>query len=84
MSAPRQPGEHPRPRRHVLAAVLVGLAAIAYGVSPIDIIPELLTGPLGLVDDAGVLVAAGIAIWKLLGGRRGPAGGQAGPVPPAR
>jgi uncharacterized membrane protein YkvA (DUF1232 family) len=84
MSAPRTPGEHPRPRRHVVAAVLVGVAALIYGVSPIDIIPELLAGPLGLVDDAGVFVAAGIAIWKLLGGgqARGGARPDAGPVPP--
>lgn len=84
MSAPRTPNEHPRPRRHVVAAVLVGIAAVIYGVSPIDIIPELLAGPLGLVDDAGVLVAAGLAIWKLLGGRadRGRPRPDAGPVPP--
>ena len=31
-------------------------------------IPELLTGPFGFIDDAGVLVGAGLAIWKLLTG----------------
>jgi len=55
-------------RRRVIAAVLVALGAIAYGVSPIDVIPELLTGPFGFIDDAGVLVGAGLAIWKLLTG----------------
>jgi uncharacterized membrane protein YkvA (DUF1232 family) len=55
-------------RRRVVAAVLVALGAIAYGISPIDVIPELLTGPFGFIDDAGVLVGAGIAIWKLLTG----------------
>ena len=55
-------------RRRVVAAVLVALGAIAYGVSPIDVIPELLTGPFGFIDDAGVLVGAGLAIWKLLTG----------------
>jgi uncharacterized membrane protein YkvA (DUF1232 family) len=57
---------------------------VIYGVSPIDIIPELLTGPLGLVDDAAVLVAAGAAIWKLLGGSagRGRPRPDTGPVPP--
>jgi uncharacterized membrane protein YkvA (DUF1232 family) len=55
-------------RRRVIAAVLVALGAIAYGISPIDVIPELLTGPFGFIDDAGVLVGAGLAIWKLLTG----------------
>lgn len=55
-------------RRRVVAAVLVALGAIAYGVSPIDVIPELLAGPFGFIDDAGVLVGAGLAIWKLLTG----------------
>jgi uncharacterized membrane protein YkvA (DUF1232 family) len=58
--------------RHKLAAVLVAIGAIIYGVSPIDVIPELLTGPLGLVDDAAVFVGAGLAIWKLLSSRRKP------------
>lgn len=65
------------PRRKILAAVLVGLGALAYGLSPIDIIPELLTGPIGLIDDAAVWGGAAIAIVKLLQGRRG------GATPPA-
>ncbi len=55
--------------RALFASVLVALGAIAYGASPIDVVPELLLGPLGLVDDAAVIVGAGIAIWKLLSGR---------------
>ena len=39
------------PRRRAISAVLVAIGAIVYGASPIDIIPELLTGPLGLIDD---------------------------------
>lgn len=58
------------PRRKILAAVLVGLGAIAYGLSPVDIIPELLTGPLGLIDDAAVWGGAAIAIVKLLQNRK--------------
>jgi len=57
------------PRRRILAAVLVGLGALAYGISPIDVIPELVTGPLGLVDDAAVWIGAGFAIWKLVTGK---------------
>ncbi len=56
-------------KRKVVAAVLVALGAIAYGVSPIDVIPELLTGPLGLIDDAGILVGAGIWIYNILKGK---------------
>jgi uncharacterized membrane protein YkvA (DUF1232 family) len=65
-------------RRRVVAAVLVGLGALAYGISPIDIIPELVTGPLGFLDDAGVLVGAAIWIYNLLKGKPG-----TGPAPRA-
>lgn len=57
------------PRRKTIAAVLVGIGALVYGISPIDVIPELFTGPLGLTDDLAVVVGAGIAMWKLLRGR---------------
>jgi uncharacterized membrane protein YkvA (DUF1232 family) len=68
--------------RKTIAAVLVAAAAILYGISPIDVIPELLTGPLGLADDLAVFVGAGLAVWKLLGGRD-PRPGGATPPPPA-
>lgn len=67
--------------RQVTAAVLIAVAAIVYGVSPIDVIPELLTGPLGLADDLAVFVGAGFAIWKLLTGGRDPRA-EGGAVPP--
>lgn len=57
-------------RRKTAAAVLVAAAAIVYGMSPIDIIPELLTGPFGLADDFAVFAGAGLAIWKLLNDRK--------------
>jgi len=69
-------------KRRVVAAVLVGVAAIVYGLSPIDVIPELLTGPLGLTDDVLAFVGAGFAIWKLLRGGRGAEGPDAPPAPP--
>jgi uncharacterized membrane protein YkvA (DUF1232 family) len=65
--------------RRVAAAILVAVGALVYGVSPIDVIPELLTGPLGFADDLAVLAGAGFAIYKLLTGR-GPATGT---TPPA-
>jgi uncharacterized membrane protein YkvA (DUF1232 family) len=57
-------------RRRILAAVLVAIGALVYGASPIDVIPELLTGPLGLADDFAVLAGAGFGIWKILSGRK--------------
>ncbi len=71
-------------KRHVVAAVLVAVGALVYGVSPIDVIPELLTGPLGFADDLAVLVGAGFAVWKLLSGGKGPATGAAGTTPPTK
>jgi uncharacterized membrane protein YkvA (DUF1232 family) len=57
------------PGRRILIAVLVGVGALLYGISPIDIIPELFTGPLGLTDDFAVLVGAAVGIWKILTGK---------------
>ncbi len=65
-------------RRAIISAVLVALGAIAYGASPIDLVPELITGPLGLGDDLAVWVGAGLAIWKLLTGSQS----APGPTPP--
>jgi uncharacterized membrane protein YkvA (DUF1232 family) len=66
MTTPAPSGSN---RRRVVAAVLIGIAAIVYGISPFDLAPEMILGPLGLLDDAGILLGAGIAIWKLLSGR---------------
>lgn len=69
--------------RQIAAAVAVAIGALLYGVSPIDVIPELLTGPLGLADDLAVFAGAGFAIWKLLSGGRGQQPGTTPPPPPA-
>lgn len=59
-------GEH-RLARTTWAA---GIAAAVYTVAPIDLIPELLLGPLGLTDDLGlwgvaaVLFAREHARWR--------------------
>jgi uncharacterized membrane protein YkvA (DUF1232 family) len=66
--------------RSTLKAVLIGVGALLYGASPIDLIPELLAGPLGFGDDALVLIAAGVAIYRILKGR---ASRQATPRPPS-
>lgn len=45
-------------------------AAAVYLISPIDLLPEAILGPLGLVDDAGVLAAAALFVYKLVKARR--------------
>ncbi|SRR5690554_1760875 len=39
-------------------AKLIPLLALLYMISPIDLIPEIAFGPLGVVDDMGVLLIA--------------------------
>jgi uncharacterized membrane protein YkvA (DUF1232 family) len=49
--------------------VAMGGAAI-YLISPIDLVPEAILGPLGLVDDAGVTVTVVLFVYKLVKARR--------------
>jgi len=67
-------------RRRTISAILVAIGAIVYGVSPIDVIPELLVGPLGFGDDIAVVLGAAFGVWKLLSGR-GPRNGGVAPPP---
>lgn len=61
-----------RTREHRVAATTwaAGIAAVVYTVAPIDLIPELVLGPLGLTDDLGlwgvfaVLFAREHARWR--------------------
>jgi uncharacterized membrane protein YkvA (DUF1232 family) len=43
-------------RQHRVAPTtwVAAIAAVVYSFAPIDLIPELLLGPLGFVDDIGV------------------------------
>ena len=45
--------------------VAMGAAAL-YLISPIDLVPEAILGPLGLVDDAGVVAAVVLFVYKLV------------------
>jgi uncharacterized membrane protein YkvA (DUF1232 family) len=47
--------------RDVMKKVLLAVACAIYVISPIDLMPEALLGPFGLVDDLGALVAGVIA-----------------------
>lgn len=61
-----------RTGEHWLAPMtwITAVGAVIYAISPIDIIPELFFGPIGVVDDVGVfgilftLVAREKARWE--------------------
>jgi uncharacterized membrane protein YkvA (DUF1232 family) len=62
---------------------LRGIAAMAgalvYVVSPVDVLPEAVLGPFGLIDDVGVVGAVSFFIYRLIQARRNgafPAGDQ--------
>ena len=42
------------------------IGALVYLASPVDVLPEVLLGPLGLLDDAGALTAAAVFVYKLV------------------
>jgi hypothetical protein len=54
------------------------LAAVLYLISPVDVIPEIPFGPVGLLDDAGVLTLAFMYARHLLEARRAGLGVSAG------
>jgi len=47
--------------RDVMKKVLFAVACAIYVISPIDLMPEAILGPFGLVDDFGALVAGVIS-----------------------
>lgn len=42
------------------------IASLVYLASPVDVLPEALLGPLGLLDDAGAVTAAAVFVYKLV------------------
>ena len=46
------------------------LGALAYLAVPVDVVPEALLGPLGLVDDTGVVAAVAIWVYRLVKARQ--------------
>ena len=46
------------------------IGALVYLASPIDVLPEVMLGPLGLLDDAGAVTAAAIFVYKLATAKR--------------
>ena len=54
------------PPRGVVAMV----SALVYLASPVDVLPEAILGPLGLVDDAGVVTGVAIFVYKIVQARK--------------
>jgi uncharacterized membrane protein YkvA (DUF1232 family) len=46
------------------------LGALFYLALPVDVVPEALLGPVGLVDDTGVLALVAIWVYKLVKARQ--------------
>ncbi len=46
------------------------LGALSYLALPVDVLPEALLGPLGLVDDTGVVAVVAIWVYKLVKARQ--------------
>jgi len=42
------------------------IGALVYLVSPVDVLPEVVSGPIGLLDDAGAATAAAVFVYKLV------------------
>ncbi|GAA1427229.1 hypothetical protein GCM10009616_03800 [Microlunatus lacustris] len=42
------------------------IGSLIYLASPVDVLPEVVLGPLGLLDDAGAVTAAAVFVYKLV------------------
>src|SRR5918997_6364458 len=42
------------------------IGALVYLASPVDVLPEVMLGPFGLLDDAGAATAAAVFVYKLV------------------
>ena len=50
--------------------LLAMIGALVYLASPIDVLPEVMLAPIGLLDDAGAVTAAAIFVYKLATAKR--------------
>ena len=46
------------------------IGSLIYLASPVDVLPEVMLGPLGLLDDAGAVTAAAVFVYKLVAVKR--------------
>lgn len=47
--------------------LIIMLLAVLYIISPVDVVPEILTGPLGLTDDLAAAVVIGSTMLRSRG-----------------
>jgi uncharacterized membrane protein YkvA (DUF1232 family) len=50
--------------------VVAMFGALLYLALPVDLVPEALLGPIGLIDDTGMLAVVGIWVYKLVKARQ--------------
>jgi uncharacterized membrane protein YkvA (DUF1232 family) len=64
--------------------VVAMIGALFYLALPVDLVPEALLGPIGIIDDTGVLAVVGIWVYKLVKARQKLVEGGVlkGPPPP--
>ena len=48
------------------SGLIAMIGALVYLASPIDVLPEAMLGPLGLLDDAGIATAVVVFVYKLV------------------
>jgi uncharacterized membrane protein YkvA (DUF1232 family) len=53
-----------------LRGIIAMVGALIYLVSPVDVLPEAVLGPFGLLDDAGVVTAVGVFVYRMIQARR--------------
>ncbi|MCM3886558.1 YkvA family protein [Frankia sp. R82] len=51
--------------------IVATLGSLAYVVSPVDAVPEIPLGPIGLIDDLLVIIGAVVYVHGLIQSRRG-------------
>jgi uncharacterized membrane protein YkvA (DUF1232 family) len=42
------------------------IGSLVYLASPVDVLPEVMLGPIGLLDDAGAVTAAAVFVYKIV------------------
>jgi uncharacterized membrane protein YkvA (DUF1232 family) len=58
-------------RFHIpLRGVVAMIGALFYLALPVDLVPEALLGPIGIIDDTGVIAVVSIWVYKLVKARQ--------------
>lgn len=62
--------------------VVAMFAALFYLALPLDVLPEAVLGPIGMIDDTGVVAVVGLWVYKLVKARQKLVEGGVIKVPP--